>query len=121
LAWTADTPAATLYERSLEKFQVRIEQALPADFTFVVLGDSRGNDAIFKKTLALSWSYNPLFILHGGDYSDNGSDRETDHFLAMVQEGIPDLPLFVVFGNHEKGRSSPRRSAPSTLHSTAPG
>jgi len=104
LAWTSDAAAATLYERSLEKFQVRSEQASPADFTFVVLGDSRGNDGVFKKALALAGGYNPLFILHGGDYSDHGSDRETDHFLAMVHDGVPEAPLFVVLGNHEKQR-----------------
>ena len=104
LAWTADAAAATLYERSLEKFQVRSEQASPADFTFVVLGDSRRNDGVFKKALALAGGYNPLFILHGGDYSDHGSDPETDHFLAMVHDGVPETPLFVVPGNHEMQR-----------------
>ncbi len=102
LVWTANTDAASLYERSLEKLQAGIEQVSPADFAFVVLGDSRGNDAIFKKALALAKTYNPLFILHGGDYSDKGSDKETDHFLALVNDGVPDVPFFVVFGNHEK-------------------
>ena len=70
LVWTANTDAATLYERSLEKLQAGIGKVSPNDFTFVVLGDSRGNDDIFKKALALAKTYNPLFILHGGDYSD---------------------------------------------------
>ncbi len=102
LVWTANAGAASLYERSLEKLRVGIEQVSPADFAFVVLGDSRGNDAVFKKALALAKTYNPLFILHGGDYSDKGSDKETDHFLALVNDSVPDVPLFVVFGNHEK-------------------
>jgi 3',5'-cyclic-AMP phosphodiesterase len=96
--------AATLYERSLERLQAGIEQVSPEDFTFVVLGDSRDNDNIFKKALALAKTYNPLFILHGGDYSDKGSSKETDHFLALVNDSIPDVPLFVVIGNHEKNR-----------------
>ena len=99
--WTTNTNAASLYERSLEKLQAGIENVSPDDFTFVVLGDSRGNDGIFKNALALAKTYNPLFILHGGDYSDKGSDMETDHFLSLVNSGVPDVPLFVVVGNHE--------------------
>ena len=101
LVWTANTHAASLYERSLEKLQAGIENVSPDDFTFVVLGDSRGNDGIFKKALTLAKTYNPLFILHGGDYSDKGSDKETDHFLSLVNSSVPDVPLFVVVGNHE--------------------
>lgn len=115
LLWTADTDAASLYERSLEKLQARIEQVSPADFTFVVLGDSRGNDRIFKKALAAAKGCNPLFILHGGDYSDKGSDKETDHFLALVNETVPDLPLFVVIGNHEKRKVFEEKIGPSNF------
>jgi len=115
LVWTTNTDAASLYERSLEKLQVGIEQVSPADFMFVVLGDSRGNDAIFKKALALAKTYNPLFILHGGDYSDKGSDKETDHFLALVNDGVPDVPLFVVFGNHEKRKVFAEKIGPSNF------
>ena len=113
LLWTADVRAATLYERSLVKFRAGIEHASPADFTFVVLGDSRGNDAIFNKALTLAKSYNPLFILHGGDYSDNGSDQETDHFLALVNGSVPDVPLFVVIGNHENRKVFAEKIGPA--------
>lgn len=115
LVWTADTHAASLYERSLEKFQAGIEHVSPADFAFVVLGDSRGNDSIFKKALALAETYNPLFILHGGDYSDNGSDKETDHFLALVNGIVPDVPLFVVMGNHENRKVFAEKIGPSNF------
>ena len=101
LVWAVNTHAASLYERSLEKLQVGIEHASSADFTFVVLGDSRENDSIFEKALALAKTHNPLFILHGGDYSNTGSDKETDHFLALVNGSVPDVPFFVVMGNHE--------------------
>jgi 3',5'-cyclic AMP phosphodiesterase CpdA len=101
LFWSANAQAATLYERSVEKLQAGIERVSPADYTFVVLGDSRDNDGVFKKALALAKTYNPLFILHGGDYSNKGSDRETDNFLAMVDGIVPEVPFFVVIGNHE--------------------
>jgi Icc protein len=101
LVWTANAHAATLFDRSLEKLQAGIEHVSPADFTFVVLGDSRDNDDIYKKVLALAKTYHPLFILHGGDYSGNGSTKETDNFLAMVNGIVPEVPFFVVVGNHE--------------------
>ncbi len=101
LVWTINAHAATLYERSLEKLQAGIERVSPADYAFVVLGDSRENDDIFKKALALAKTYSPLFILHGGDYSNRGSDKETDHFLEMVNGIVPEVPVFVVMGNHE--------------------
>ncbi len=101
LVRTVDADAASLYERSLEKLRVGIERVSHADFTFVVLGDSRDDDDTFRKTLAKAKTYNPLFILHGGDYSSKGTDKETDHFLAMVDAAVPEAPFFVVFGNHE--------------------
>ena len=110
--WTADTHAASLYERSLEKLQAGIERVSPADYTFVVLGDSRENDSVFRKTLALAKTYDPLFILHGGDYSNKGSDKETDHFLEMVNSIVPDVPFFVVMGNHENRKVFAQKIGP---------
>jgi len=115
LLWTSNGQAASLYERSLAKLQAGIEHVSPYGFTFVVLGDSRGNDGIFKKSLALAKSYQPLFILHGGDYSDTGSDKETDHFLSLVHNEIPDVPLFVVIGNHENRKVFENKIGPSNF------
>jgi Icc protein len=77
-----------------------------------VLGDSRDNDSLFKKALALAKPYNPLFILHGGDYSNKGSDKETDNFLALVNDSVPDVPFFVVFGNHENRKVFAKKIGP---------
>jgi 3',5'-cyclic-AMP phosphodiesterase len=115
LAWPVNTRAASLYERSLEKLQVGIEYVSPADFTFVVLGDSRENDSIFMKALALAKTYNPLFILHGGDYSSKGSDKETDHFLALLNDSVPDVPFFVVMGNHENRKVFAKKIGPTNF------
>ena len=112
LVWTANIQAASLYERSMEKLQAEIDHASPDDFAFVVLGDSRDNDGIFIKALALAKTYNPLFILHGGDYSNNGSDKETDHFLALVNGSVPDVPFFVVMGNHENRKVFTKKIGP---------
>jgi Icc protein len=110
--WPVNIHAKSLYKRSLEKLQAGIERVSPADYAFVVLGDSRDNDGIFKKALALAKTYNPLFILHGGDYSDNGTDKETDHFLALVNDCVPEVPFFVVIGNHENRKVFAKKIGP---------
>ncbi len=112
LAGIVNASAVTLHERSREKLQAGVERVSPADYTFVVLGDSRENDGVFRKTLALAKTYDPLFILHGGDYSNKGSDKETDHFLEMVNSIVPDVPFFVVMGNHENRKVFKERIGP---------
>ncbi len=93
--------AETLFERSSVLLQQLADKAPLGDYSFVVLGDSRGNDAVFKKALSVAATYRPLFILHGGDYSDKGSEEETRKFLSLVESTVPGIPVFVVFGNHE--------------------
>ncbi len=93
--------AETLFQRSSALMQQLAAKATPGDYSFVVLGDSRGNEAVFKKALSVAATYRPLFILHGGDYSDKGSDEETRKFLSLVESTVPAIPVFVVFGNHE--------------------
>lgn len=93
--------AETLFQRSSALMQQLAEKASPGDYSFVVLGDSRGNEAVFRKALRVAATYRPLFILHGGDYSDKGGEEETRNFLSLVESTVPGIPLFVVFGNHE--------------------
>lgn len=102
LAWVTAGEAATLYEHSLPLLEARGAKTSPRDFTFVVLGDSRGNDAVFRRSLALAATFSPLFVLHGGDVGDAGSAAELERFLALVSQEVPAIPLFVVAGNHER-------------------
>jgi 3',5'-cyclic-AMP phosphodiesterase len=108
--------AGTLYQHSLRLLNQRGAMAAASDFTFVVLGDSRDGDAVFAKGLQLARSFSPLFILHGGDYSRGGGEAETAHFLKLVKENIPEIPLFVVMGNHENREVFTREIGP--LHFT---
>ncbi len=104
---------ATLYERSMVQFKAHALKAAPNDFTFVVLGDSRGGNAVLKKALARAKSYRLLFILHGGDYSNHGGEEETASFLSLVNQNVPEVPLFVVMGNHENREVFDREIGPS--------
>jgi predicted phosphodiesterase len=101
LADAAAVDAARLYEESLKKLEERLQRASPDDFTFVVMGDSRDNDAIFKKNLKLIKTLNPLFVLHGGDGVRHGCKEEINQFLDVVRKNSPDIPFFFVIGNHE--------------------
>ena len=94
--------AATLHEHSLAMLKERLVLADPHNFSFVVLGDSRDNDKVFRKVLALAQSLKPLFILHGGDMEQSGCKTDIDHFLSVVHEDAAAMPLFIVPGNHER-------------------
>src|SRR5271157_4100688 len=93
--------SSTLYERSLNKLEENLKTASPDDFMFVVLGDSRDNDEIFKKILSAAAKLRPLFILHGGDTVFTGREKKFNHFLDIAESTLPNTPIFVVIGNHE--------------------
>jgi hypothetical protein len=79
----------TLFDRSLRQLTSQAAQVTPGEFSFVVLGDSRGNDKVFTAALRRAASFKPLFILHGGDLSDNGTRKELDHALQLIERPCP--------------------------------
>jgi 3',5'-cyclic-AMP phosphodiesterase len=93
--------SSTLYERSLKKLEDNLKTASPDDFMFVVMGDSRDNDEIFKKILTATDKLRPLFILHGGDTVFTGREKKFNHFLDIAESTLPETPIFVVIGNHD--------------------
>jgi len=101
LAWPIAGHCSTLYERSLQKLEENLKTASPDDFMFVVMGDSRDNDEVFKKILTAADKLRPLFILHGGDTVFTGREKKFNRFLDIVESTLPDTPIFVVIGNHE--------------------
>lgn len=107
-----DCHAGTLYNRSQEMLTALEQKTSPKDYSFVVLGDSRDDDVVFRKSLALAATFKPLFILHNGDFSSKGSPQEVDRFLEIVDGTIPDIPLFVVKGNHEQKRAFEEKIGP---------
>lgn len=101
IAWPLAGYSSTLYERSLQKLEGNLQTATPDDFMFVVMGDSRDNDEIFKKMLTAAAKLRPLFILHGGDTVFTGREKKFNHFLDIAESTLPDTPIFVVIGNHD--------------------
>jgi hypothetical protein len=94
--------SATLYEQSWRKLESRLAEIQKEPYTFVVMGDSRDNDEVFVKCLLSAARYHPLFILHMGDAVSTGSKAQFLHFLALLQQTLPDMPVFVAAGNHEQ-------------------
>jgi len=101
VAWPVASYSSTLYERSLKKLEENLKTATPDDFMFVVMGDSRDNDEIFKKILTAAAKLRPLFILHGGDTVFTGREKKFNHFLDIAESTLPETPIFVVIGNHD--------------------
>ncbi|HYA15155.1 MAG TPA: metallophosphoesterase [Syntrophales bacterium] len=101
LAWPLTSYSSTLYERSLFKLEKNLQTVSPDDFTFIVMGDSRDNEEVFKKILISADKLRPLFILHGGDTVFTGREKKFNHFLNIVETNLPETPIFVVIGNHE--------------------
>jgi 3',5'-cyclic-AMP phosphodiesterase len=96
-----DAQSATLYEQSRQKLESRLAGIQKESYTFVVMGDSRDNDVVFIKCLLAADRYHPLFIMHMGDAVSTGSEKHFLHFLALIQQTLPDMPVFVAAGNHE--------------------
>ena len=101
IAWPSAGYSSTLYERSLQKLEENLKTAPPDDFMFVVMGDSRDSDEIFKKILTAAAKLKPLFILHGGDTVFTGRGKKFNRFLDIAESTLQDTPIFVVIGNHE--------------------
>jgi DNA repair exonuclease SbcCD nuclease subunit len=93
--------SATLYEQSRQKLESRLAGIQKEPFTFVVMGDNRDNDKVFIKCLLAAARYHPLFILHTGDVVSNGKREQFLHFLGLLQQTLPDMPVFVAAGNHD--------------------
>lgn len=101
LAWPSTSYSSTLYDRSLHKLEKNLQTSSPDDFTFIVMGDSRDNEEVFKKILTSADKLRPLFILHGGDTVFTGREKKFNHFLDIVETNLPETPIFVVIGNHD--------------------
>ena len=97
----ASAQSATLYEQSRQKLESRLAGIQQDSYTFVVMGDSRDNDKIFIKCLLAAARHHPLFILHTGDAVSTGSEEQFVHFLGILQQTLPDMPVFIAAGNHE--------------------
>jgi predicted phosphodiesterase len=72
-------------------------------FSFVVLGDSRGDLDMAKNVLGRALQENPLFVLHTGDIVSNGTASEYVQYQMKLVDLAKPVPVIPVAGNHESG------------------
>jgi acid phosphatase type 7 len=77
---------------ALEKLQGR--------FTFVVFGDNRTGDDVYKKIVALAMERNPAFIVNTGDMIAKPGDKEQWAAFWEMSQPIT-VPYFLTIGNHD--------------------
>lgn len=69
-------------------------------FTFVVIGDNRSGDRIYKKIIHKALIRKPLFIVNTGDLIPNHGNREEWKNFWEISKEIT-VPYFLVPGNHD--------------------
>lgn len=79
----------------------------PGEFSFAVLGDTRGNIEAFRKAMRLARSHDDVqFILHTGDIAKRLQRRYFEWLLRQIDDELGEFPIYVVPGNHDIVHSS---------------
>ena len=99
LGWAAVASAATLgsNDRALEA--IRARDPGDRDFSFLVVGDSRGPRSRFPQVAEEMRPVSGDFVFHLGDLTNRGTSKEYEE----VQRSLDSLgrPVLAVMGNHE--------------------
>lgn len=73
---------------------------LKEPYTFVVLGDNRSGDRVYKKIVKLVVARNPDFIVNTGDVIPNPGNRNQWKNFWELSKPFK-VPYFLVVGNHD--------------------
>ncbi|REE91590.1 3',5'-cyclic AMP phosphodiesterase CpdA [Paenibacillus taihuensis] len=113
---------STLFRTSKAQLLASVKKLKSNEYTFIGMGDGwagngQASNAIFGSVLSAirNLKKKPLFILHNGDAVFTGSDQEfktggtysgvpVKSLLQLIKDpnkGVPDIPFFIVPGNHE--------------------
>lgn len=84
---------------SLQKELSRLAK-VGSSFSFVVLGDNRSGDRVYKKIMKETMLRQPLFVINTGDIIPDPGDREEWRHFWDVSQDIT-VPMFLVAGNHD--------------------
>ena len=76
----------------------------PANFQFVVYGDTRTRHDVHQKVVNAMLKYaEPEFVLHTGDLVENGADSaQWPTFFGIERELLRKVAFFPSLGNHER-------------------
>ena len=97
LPWFQPDLPSQLNAAAAQRIQDRL--AGSDNFTFALVGDSRGNPEKFQQILAAAAGHGPAFIIHSGDFSTIGSAGQYAEAVKVLQ-GCP-APVVVIPGNHD--------------------
>ena len=107
---------ATMIEESLSLFQKRQREVNPANFQFVLLGDSwvgpvlpnfrSASNDVLQAAIQKAITFNPLLIAYSGDAVFSGTTTQLNTFRNLVRNtltstGHGDIPFFTTPGNHD--------------------
>jgi predicted phosphodiesterase len=97
-------PARDLTRRAIASLPplAQAEGPLPdGGFTFVVMGDNRGNYEVLRQLIERANRHRPAFIMNTGDLVAEGKLSEYLRFLSVVKRSHS--PYFTIVGNHDVG------------------
>lgn len=93
------SPSFAAQNQQIAKKLIALEN-IKGKFTFVVFGDNRSGDDIYRKIISLAMERKPDFIINTGDMiMTPGDTQQWENFWAMSKPVT--VPYFLVVGNHD--------------------
>lgn len=98
--WTQGQATPRLRHLNSEALK-QIKIADPANFSFVMLGDNKGNGPLFAKLLQqVGKESRTSFVFDDGDLVPRGKEKDFKIFLDLLRANLR-LPLLTAIGNHD--------------------
>ena len=95
--WTGNLLASQ--DQQIQEKIAALER-IPPKFNFVVLGDTRTGDDVYRKVIAMAAGRKPALVVNTGDQIAQPGDREQwANFWAMSKPVT--MPYFLTVGNHD--------------------
>ena len=73
---------------------------LPPQFSFVVLGDNRSGDDVYRHLIGMAMEHRPDFIMNTGDMIATPGDKEAWAKFSEMSKPVT-VPYFLTVGNHD--------------------
>jgi len=102
LILVAVSPSFAAQNQKIAQKLVALDK-IPGKFTFIVIGDTRSGDDIYKKLISLAMERKPDFILNVGDMiTKPGNTEQWSNFWELSKPIT--VPYFLTVGNHDVHR-----------------
>jgi 3',5'-cyclic AMP phosphodiesterase CpdA len=97
--WKSSAPVSINNRNQREISRITVGD--PNDYSFVVMGDNKGNRSVFEPLLRdIARNKDVAFALDDGDLVDGGTVSHYRRFLDQVQKNLS-IPVLVAIGNHD--------------------